>query len=261
MSTRSSIGIKRKDGTIECIYCHSDGYLEYNGKLLHDFYKDPNKVSNLINLGDISLLNQYVNPDPDLPHSFDYNERQEGVVVAYGRDRGELNYQSKKFDNITDYRNSFYNSWQEFAYLYDEENKEWLWSSIPYENVEDMNFTSLEDKLKELNLIEEKDSKLDNLVNRLNEYTKNKDLYLYKDAYESEEDAINDLYDCMITEKGINNIIDELCVDLSDLACRQDLSDIDDNELFDTTTNLIKDMSQYKSELKLENKVESDIEI
>src|SRR5574344_480855 len=228
MSTRSSIGIKRKDGTIECIYCHSDGYLEYNGKLLHDFYKDPNKVSNLINLGDISLLNQYVNPDPDLPHSFDYNERQEGVVVAYGRDRGELNYQSKKFDNITDYRNSFYNSWQEFAYLYDEEKK---------------------------------DSKLDNLVNRLNEYTKNKDLYLYKDAYESEEDAINDLYDCMITEKGINNIIDELCVDLSDLACRQDLSDIDDNELFDTTTNLIKDMSQYKSELKLENKVESDIEI
>ena len=34
MSTRSSIGIKRKDGTIECIYCHSDGYLEYNGKLI-----------------------------------------------------------------------------------------------------------------------------------------------------------------------------------------------------------------------------------
>ena len=29
MSTRSNISIKRKDGTYDKIYCHSDGYLEY----------------------------------------------------------------------------------------------------------------------------------------------------------------------------------------------------------------------------------------
>ena len=39
MSTRSNISIKRKDGTYDKIYCHSDGYLEYNGRILDTFYK------------------------------------------------------------------------------------------------------------------------------------------------------------------------------------------------------------------------------
>ena len=82
MSTRSSIAIKRKDGTIESIYCHSDGYLEYNGALLNQYYKDPNKINNLINLGDISCLAMRVNPDPTLEHKFEYDKRQENVVVA-----------------------------------------------------------------------------------------------------------------------------------------------------------------------------------
>ena len=34
MSTRSNIAIKRKNGTVESIYCHWDGYLSYNGKIL-----------------------------------------------------------------------------------------------------------------------------------------------------------------------------------------------------------------------------------
>ena len=38
MSTRSSIGIKYKDGTIKDIYCHYDGYLEYNGQMLYYYY-------------------------------------------------------------------------------------------------------------------------------------------------------------------------------------------------------------------------------
>ena len=47
MSTRSNISIKRKDGTYDKIYCHSDGYLEYNGRILDTFYKDEQKICEL----------------------------------------------------------------------------------------------------------------------------------------------------------------------------------------------------------------------
>ena len=39
MSTRSSIAIKHGD-RIKSIYCHSDGYLEYNGRVLLEHYSD-----------------------------------------------------------------------------------------------------------------------------------------------------------------------------------------------------------------------------
>ena len=89
MSTRSSIAVKRKDGTIESVYCHSDGYLEYNGIMLDKFYRNQEKINSLINLGDLSFLDRRVNPEPDVTHSFDFDKRQEGVTVAYGRDRND----------------------------------------------------------------------------------------------------------------------------------------------------------------------------
>lgn len=89
MSTRSRIGIEIEKGKYKHIYCHFDGYPEYNGGILIDHYKDREKIEKLINLGDISSLAENVDPDPSRPHSFDYDKQQEGVVVAYGRDRGE----------------------------------------------------------------------------------------------------------------------------------------------------------------------------
>ena len=43
MSTRSMICMKLKDDNYKSIYCHSDGYLEYNGAMLIDYYKDRKK--------------------------------------------------------------------------------------------------------------------------------------------------------------------------------------------------------------------------
>ena len=37
MATRSTISIQKKDGTIRSVYCHWDGYCEYNGVLLYNF--------------------------------------------------------------------------------------------------------------------------------------------------------------------------------------------------------------------------------
>ena len=118
MSTRSLICIQRGKNKYEAIYCHSDGYLTYNGQMLNDHYNDREKVEKLIKLGNISCLNEKIDPDPTRPHSFDYSERQDDVTVAYHRDRGEdlhFNVFTDK-DDLIDY---FKNSDQDYLYLYE----------------------------------------------------------------------------------------------------------------------------------------------
>lgn len=87
MSTRSRIGMVTDDGKVISIYCHWDGYVQNNGRILLESYTDPAKVKALISLGDISILEAEVEPKELVEHSFD--NPQDGVVVAYGRDRGE----------------------------------------------------------------------------------------------------------------------------------------------------------------------------
>lgn len=122
MSTRSRIGIEIEKGKYKHIYCHSDGYLTYNGAMLVDHYKDREKVEKLIALGDISTLCEKVEPDPNRPHSFDYNERQEDVTVAYMRDRGETGLEAKvgTLESMDD------DGWIEYVYVYTLDNK-WLY--------------------------------------------------------------------------------------------------------------------------------------
>ena len=94
MSTRSYICIENEDKSISGIYCHSDGYLTYNGAMLLDHYSDREKVKELISLGDLSTLLPKLHPDKDKPHSFDYDNRQDDVCVFFGRDRGENGVQA-----------------------------------------------------------------------------------------------------------------------------------------------------------------------
>lgn len=56
MSTRSKIAIRRKDGSLQGIYCHFDGYLNYAGEILEKFYDTTEKVENLISLGNLAKL-------------------------------------------------------------------------------------------------------------------------------------------------------------------------------------------------------------
>ena len=60
MATRSTIAKLGKDGIIKAVYCHSDGYLEYNGKMLNECYKDESKVDELLAQGDISFLHENI---------------------------------------------------------------------------------------------------------------------------------------------------------------------------------------------------------
>jgi hypothetical protein len=60
MATRSTIALEYADGTVGQIYCHWDGYLEHNGKILKEHYTDAFKVRDLLDGGDTSTLSDSV---------------------------------------------------------------------------------------------------------------------------------------------------------------------------------------------------------
>lgn len=55
MSTRSYIGIL-DNNTVKYVYCHWDGYPEYNGIILDKYYNNLNDAIQLVNGGDMSSL-------------------------------------------------------------------------------------------------------------------------------------------------------------------------------------------------------------
>ena len=101
MATRSTIWMKNEDGTFTGIYCHWNGYIENNGKILFQHYQDVNKLKSLLALGSISCLGQYVSTN--MPHTFE--QPAPSVTVAYHRDRGEdyCQYNKIKEENVSEY--------------------------------------------------------------------------------------------------------------------------------------------------------------
>ena len=118
MATRSRIGMEMKDGSVKSIYCHWDGYPSHNGRILQENYQDRDKVTALIELGDISSLAEEVVPTG--PHSF--NDPQGGVVVAYHRDRGEELCGPRKDRSVDEFVRS---DVEEYGYLFTQEG-EWV---------------------------------------------------------------------------------------------------------------------------------------
>ena len=56
MGTRSRIGYELPDHSVVSVYCHWDGYVEHNGKILVEHYQDRDDVMDLIDGGGISSL-------------------------------------------------------------------------------------------------------------------------------------------------------------------------------------------------------------
>ena len=50
MSTPSFIGVLYKEGIIKFVYCHSDGYPSYLGKMLLEHYNTPKLATALVDL-------------------------------------------------------------------------------------------------------------------------------------------------------------------------------------------------------------------
>ena len=123
MGTRSKIAIENADGTVTAIYCHWDGYPEGNGKTLAENYQHREKVQQLIDLGYISSLHEFVFPEGE--HSFDKPE--DDVTVAYHRDRGE-DLRKEQYDSAEDYLLSDVEEW---GYLFTSEGK-WIYVNGSY---------------------------------------------------------------------------------------------------------------------------------
>lgn len=104
MSTRSRIGILNQDNTVTSIYCHFDGYLSGVGLTLHHHYRSPDKIVELISLGDMSSL------APTIEES-----------CFYGRDRGEDDVEAQSSINKEGYLKLAHDSYANFAYLWDGE--------------------------------------------------------------------------------------------------------------------------------------------
>ena len=124
MATRSNIAIVNQDKSISSIYCHWDGYPEYVGKLLLNHYTTSDIVNELLNLGNLSILAENVNPTG--PHSFRNPER--GVCVAYGRERGEKSQEAIVFEDLGEFEDSASNSWADYQYLFD--NGKWSYRNV-----------------------------------------------------------------------------------------------------------------------------------
>lgn len=56
MSTRSLISVQHHDGMVSTVYCHFDGYLSYNGKMLRQHYNSLAAAEDLVSGGDMSGL-------------------------------------------------------------------------------------------------------------------------------------------------------------------------------------------------------------
>lgn len=97
MGTRSDIIVEGMDGKFRAIYCHWDGYLDHNGRILHEHYTTQAKCDALAALGGISSLKAEIGVKHPFEADMHYTTKQQDVhrkkfgnmVTAYHRDRGE----------------------------------------------------------------------------------------------------------------------------------------------------------------------------
>ena len=128
MGTRSRIGYELPDHSVISVYCHWDGYVEHNGRILVEHYQDREAVKELIDGGSMSSLRTRRNgwdlPDPLKDENGNYISDAEGNMMyendrdpqpLYFAERGEeLDVQHTSFDEFCSDMCG-----EEYAYLYD----------------------------------------------------------------------------------------------------------------------------------------------
>ena len=122
MGTRSRIGVMHGD-KVKSVYCHWDGYLEFNGQILQEHY-DSAKANHLVTLGDLSSLRATIgekhkfSPFDQKELSNEEFEKQFGdMCTFYGRDRGEKDNEFKVAQNFETFLEQCYNSGAEYYYI------------------------------------------------------------------------------------------------------------------------------------------------
>jgi len=129
MATRSRIAIETQDGIIS-IYCHWDGHIETNGKILFENF-DREKTEQLIALGNISVLGALLEPTDGVQS---FNSPEKGVTVAYHRDRKE-DLMQKLYLSVEDLYEYGFEVGEEYVYCLTKDNI-WLVGRHNSNNVE-----------------------------------------------------------------------------------------------------------------------------
>ena len=131
MSTRAAIAkLNTNTNEAKFIYCHSDSYLEYTGKILNEHYNSEDKVDELLSYGDLSIINENIGEKLDVSFN-DYtafaNKKQ---CRFYMRDRGEKNKEATDLSNTNCAENAlleygFENMDVDFVYAFDTRLQKW----------------------------------------------------------------------------------------------------------------------------------------
>lgn len=122
MGTRSSIAVKHGD-RIKAVYCHWDGYLDHNGRILLEFYNSV-KANRLVALGDLSSLGADIGDSHDFDAERDYVNTDIPTSVHtectfYGRDRGDEGTEFKSFGSEQEWIAHYDACGAEYYYLID----------------------------------------------------------------------------------------------------------------------------------------------
>jgi hypothetical protein len=108
------------------VYCHWDGYLENNGRILQEHYNSA-KANNLVALGDLSSLRAEIGEK----HAFSqfevpmdgeaYDKLYGNMTTFYGRDRGEENVSWQVAHTFEEFLEQVHNCGAEFYYVMKDE--------------------------------------------------------------------------------------------------------------------------------------------
>ena len=110
ITTRSRIGIQLKDDSIVSVYHHWDGYPAWLGKVLNSKFNTKEKVTDLIDGGDISCAWS----DSD----WDRNDIETNRPLYYAG-RGD-SAEPQHHESITSISIKAKDSWGEYAYIFNE---------------------------------------------------------------------------------------------------------------------------------------------
>ena len=123
MSTRSLIAMKTEDNQYRAIYAHWDGYPSGNGLTLLLHYETAEKVTALLDQGNVSVLGEVIGEKHDFEARGDNNH-----CTFYGRDRGELNQQAVTVETLAKLYEWAKGSWVEYVYVFT--NGHWYFTPL-----------------------------------------------------------------------------------------------------------------------------------
>ena len=121
MGTRSRIGVMHGD-LVKSVYCHWDGYIAHNGKILQEYYTSA-QANELVALGDLSSLRPTIGEAHAFSHydvemdQTQYYELYGDMCTFYGRDRGETGTEFKVAHTFAEFLEQCDNCAAEYYYI------------------------------------------------------------------------------------------------------------------------------------------------